>query len=273
MRLCCAQVQSVWEEPRATLERVEPCIARASRSGADIVCFPEQFATGWDPASSRNAEDLDGPLVGRIASLAEEYSIAILGSLREISYPLPRNTCFVMGPAGNILATYSKCHLFSPAGEDRHFQRGNTVGICTLAGMTCGLAICYDLRFASLFSLYADAGVHAVLVPAAWPASRQAHWDLFIRARALEFQMYVAGINTTGETPVDTYAGGSLVADPTGAILCHAGCKEGVYSCELSPDLVERVRSAFPVTQDRRSDLSPGGNSSVPGNGSVTRET
>jgi len=135
------------------------------------------------------------------------------------------------------------------------YQRGNAIAPFTLAGMTLGIAICYDLRFASIFALYADAGVDAVLVPAAWPASRLSHWELFIRARAVEYQVYVAGINTTGVTPVDTYNGGTMVADPTGAPLFIAGAGEGVYSCEMSREFVERVRNAFPVKKDRHPDI------------------
>ncbi|MCU0632224.1 MAG: carbon-nitrogen hydrolase family protein [Methanolinea sp.] len=257
MKLFCAQVASVWEDPEATLEKVEPCIARASRGGGDLVCFPEQFATGWDPESAMHVQDLDGPVVRRMRALAEEYSIGILGSFREATASFPRNTCVVVSADGNLCSTYSKCHLFSPAAEDRHFSRGNTIATFSIGGMEIGLAICYDLRFTSLFRLYADAGVQAVLVPAAWPEARLQHWELFIRARALEYQIYVAGINTTGMTPVDCYAGGSMVADPSGALLFHAGREEVLLSCELDREYVERVRSAFPVTRDRRDDLAP----------------
>ncbi|MDI9633743.1 MAG: nitrilase-related carbon-nitrogen hydrolase [Methanolinea sp.] len=261
MILCCAQIRSVWEDPDATLAKAEHCIARASREGGDLVCFPEQFATGWDPSSLRHVQDMSGPIVARLQALAEEYSIAVLGSLRKNARPRPENTCVAISARGEILAEYSKCHLFSPAGEDRYYQRGKSIATFPLGGMTFGIAICYDLRFASLFSLYSDAGVDGILVPAAWPASRLSHWELFVRARALEYQVYVAGINTTGATPVDVYKGGTIVADPTGAPVISAGAEEGVYSCELRREFVERVRAALPVGRDRRSDLPPAGGS------------
>lgn len=257
MKLFCAQVAGIWEDPQATLKKVEPCIARASRGGGDLICFPEQFATGWNPASSLHVQDLDGPIPRRLQALALEYSIAILGSFRETAQGLPRNTCIIVSPEGEISAAYSKCHLFSPAAEDQYYTRGNAIATCSIGGLECGLAICYDLRFTSLFRLYADAGVHAVLVPAAWPEARVQHWELFIRARALEYQIYVAGINTTGTTPVDRYGGASMVADPTGALLVRAGSRETLLSCELEREYVEKVRSAFPVTRDRRDDLGP----------------
>lgn len=257
MKLFCAQVKSVWEDPWATLEKVEPCIARASRGGGDLICFPEQFATGWDPESALHVQGIDGPVTGRLRLLAEEYSIAILGSFREETGRTPRNTCVVVSSDGEIVSTYSKCHLFSPASENLHYTRGDAIATFSIGGVECGLAICYDLRFTSLFRLYADAGVHAVLVPAAWPEARLQHWELFIRARALEYQVYVAGINTTGITPVDLYGGGSMVTDPTGGLLVRAGQDEALISCELDREYVERVRAALPVARDRRDDLAP----------------
>lgn len=256
MKLFCAQVASVWEDPDATLEKVEPCIAQASHEGGDLICFPEQCATGWDPTSTLHVQGIDGPIVRRLRSLAEEYSIAILGSFREATETHPRNSCAVVTADGAISATYAKCHLFSPAYEDQMYRRGDTISTFSLAGMDFGLAICYDLRFTSLFRLYADAGVQAVLVPSAWPESRLQHWELFIRARAVEYQCYIAGINPTGITPVDSYAGGSMVADPAGGLLFHAGRNEELLSCDLDPDYVARIRAAFPVNRDRRDDLS-----------------
>jgi predicted amidohydrolase len=256
MKLFCAQISSTWEEPAETLERAEVCISRAAREGGDLICFPEQFATGWDPSSMMHLQDISGPIPSRLRELAREYRIAILGSYRETGRSRPLNTAVAISSDGEVLGTYAKCHLFTPAHEDSVYSRGDTTTIFSVDGMKFGVAICYDLRFTSLFRLYADAGVQAVLVPAAWPESRLDHWELFIRARAVEYQIYVAGINTTGVTPVDIYAGGSMVADPTGGLACRAGREEELLSCELDRDFVERVRSAMPVILDRRDDLT-----------------
>lgn len=255
MKLYCAQISSTWEEPAETLARAEVCISRAAREGGDLVCFPEQFATGWDPSSMMHLQDVSGPIPSWLRELAMEYRIAILGSYREAGRSRPLNTAVAISSDGEILGTYAKCHLFTPAHEDLVYTRGDTTAIFSVAGIRFGVAICYDLRFTSLFRLYADSGVQAVLVPAAWPESRLDHWELFIRARAVEYQIYVAGINTTGVTPVDLYAGGSMVADPTGGLACRAGRGEELLGCELDRDFVERVRNAFPVTLDRRDDL------------------
>ncbi|NYT07226.1 MAG: carbon-nitrogen hydrolase family protein [Methanomicrobiales archaeon] len=255
MKLFGIQMGSVWENPAATLQKAERCIREAAGQGSSLVCFPEQFATGWDPASRQHVQDRSGPIVSTIRDLARDYGIAILGSFRESSAPGPRNVCIVVDRNGDELASYAKCHLFSPAGEDETYVPGDSTAVFTLDGISFGIAICYDLRFSGLFSAYARKGVHAMIIPAAWPASRIEHWELFIRARAVEHQMYVVGVNTTGTTPVGSYNGHSLASDPQGVIIADAGTRETAFPVSLDRGNVERTREAFPVARDRKPSL------------------
>jgi omega-amidase len=257
VRICSAQIAGTWDNPTATLEKIRPLVHHAAASGAHMICFPEQFATGWDPRSTNHAEERNGTIVSALRKMAQENRIAILGSLREKGAGHPNNTALIIGDNGEILAAYAKIHLFSPGGEDQQFSPGSELGIFRLGQLTCGLAICYDLRFPELFRIYARQGVQAMFVPSAWPASRRKHWELFVTARACENQMYVTGINTTGTTPVDSYAGGSLTADPNGTIIARAREAEELLFCNLDPALVESVRTAFPVAKDCKSELYP----------------
>ena len=255
IRVCSAQLSSIWEDPEKTLEKAEGFIAHAATCGAQLICFPEQFATGWDPLSGKNVQDLTGSIITRLQACAKANRIAVIGSLREASSPYPKNTSVAIGNDGRILSTYSKIHLFSPAKEDEHFIPGTDLGIFPLGPLTCGLAICYDLRFPELFRIYAQKGVQAVFVPAAWPASRIRHWELFIQARAAENQMYVIGVNTTGTTPVDRYSGSSMAADPHGTIISRANEAEQLLFMDLDPAEVAAARSALPVENDRKDAL------------------
>jgi predicted amidohydrolase len=255
VRICSAQTAGIWANPGATLEKIRPFVNHAAASGAHLICFPEQFATGWDPSSGNHSEDRNGEIVSTLQKMAKENNIGILGSIREKNTPLPKNTALVIGPDGSLLATYAKIHLFSPGGEDRGFSPGSELGIFTLGPLTCGIAICYDLRFPELFRIYAQSGVQALFVPAAWPARRMNHWELFIRARACENQMFVIGINTTGKTPVDSYSGGSMTADPNGSIISRASEAEQLLFCDLDSRLVESARTSFPVNNDCRQEL------------------
>ncbi|MDD1689516.1 MAG: carbon-nitrogen hydrolase family protein [Methanoregula sp.] len=255
VRICSAQIASVWDDPDKTLKKAGIFVSHAAASGAALVSFPEQFATGWDPHSGSPAEDCDGTVVSILRELAKENHIGILGSFREKNDPLPKNTAIAIGGDGRVLAKYAKVHLFSPGGEHDGFSPGSELGIFALGPLTCGIAICYDLRFPELFRLYAEKGVQVVFVPAAWPARRMKHWELFVTARACENQMYVVGINTSGVTPVDTYTGGSMTVDPSGTVICRANEAEQLLFCDLDLDVVRKVRSTFPVTKDKREDL------------------
>ena len=255
IRVCSAQLSNVWEDPEKNLEKAEGFIAHAANSGAQLICFPEQFATGWDPLSGKNVQDLTGPIITRLQSCAKANRIAVIGSLREAGSPYPKNTAVTIGNNGQIISTYSKIHLFSHAKEDEHFSPGAGLGIFPLDKLICGLAICYDLRFPEIFRIYAKRGVQAIFVPSAWPASRIRHWELFIQARAAENQMYVIGVNTTGATPVDRYSGSSIAADPHGTIISRANEAEQLLFMDLDPVEVTAARAALPVENDRKDAL------------------
>jgi predicted amidohydrolase len=255
VRVCSAQLSPVWEDPEKTLNKAEGFIVHAATCGAQLICFPEQFATGWDPMSGKNVQNITGSTITRLQTCAKANRIAVIGSFREESSPLPKNTSIAIGNEGQILSTYSKIHLFSPAKENEHFVPGMKLGIFPLDTLTCGLAICYDLRFPELFRIYAQKGVQAVFVSAAWPKSRIRHWELFIQARAAENQMYVIGVNTTGATPFDRYSGSSIAADPHGTIISRANEAEQLLFIDLDPAEVTAARTALPVEKDRKDTL------------------
>jgi predicted amidohydrolase len=234
---------------------VEPFIQHAADCGAKLICFPEQFATGWDPQPHKNIQDIHGTIISTLQGYAKKYRIGIIGSLREKHDPLPKNTAIAIGSDGKILASYAKMHLFSYCHENEGNTPGTELGIFTLDSLTCGMAICYDLRFPDLFRLYAQKGVQAVFVPSAWPQRRIRHWELFITARAAENQMYILGVNTTGTTPVDQYSGASMTADPQGTIVNRANEAEQLLFSDIDPGEVTRTRHEFPVENDRKDDL------------------
>jgi omega-amidase len=253
--IAMAQVEPVWENPDATVKRVIPLVRQASEHEADLICFPEQFATGWDPGSSKNAETTGGRIVSRLARAAGEFGISVLGSFRLHENGSLYNAAVVIGPQGDVIGLYRKMHLFSPQKEDSGYSPGKDITIFTVSDMEFGMAICYDIRFSSLFHLYAAAGVDGVLVPAAWPDSRMEAWELFIRSHALEDQMFVIGVNTTGTTPVGTYGGGSIAAGPYGEIVARAGSEEGLTFATLDAERIEQARKAIPAARDRKPEL------------------
>lgn len=255
-KLCIAQMAGVWEDPGATLARAESSVRQAAAAGASLVCFPEQFATGWDPASHTHVQGMDGEIITALRTLARKYGIAILGSMREQYDPLPRNTAVVVDKQGEVIARYAKCHPFTPGGEERHYCPGNDIAIFRLGDITFGIGICYDLRFPPLFRAYARRGVHAVIIPAAWPVSRLRHWEILIRARAVDHRLYVIGVNTTGTTPVDVYRGDSIIAGPDGEVIARGGEGEELVCATLDPMRILQARAEPPhLEHDRREEL------------------
>ena len=222
-----------------------------AQSGADLVVLPELWPQGgfsydrWED----DAEPMDGPVVEAMRAAARELGAMLhMGSLveRDAAGQL-FNTSVLLGPDGGTLATYRKVHLFGfGEGEPKLMTGGDRV----VVHESLGLATCYDLRFPEQFRLLLDAGAEVVLVVAAWPAKRVAHWRLLAQARAVENQSYVVACNTAGTHAGVPMGGHSIVVDPWGAVLAEAGDHEEVLVVDL--DLVGSTRSSFPVLADRR---------------------
>ncbi|MDK2974392.1 MAG: omega-amidase [Methanofollis sp.] len=234
---CCGMAPSAPVEEG--LKEAEKIVSTAAAEGADLVLFPEQFATGWNPARPR----AEPSILPAICGIAAEYGIWVVGSCWEGAVR-PRNLACAVGPDGRVETTYAKIHLFSPGGEDRSCTPGAEPAVFDAGGMRFALAICYDLRFPDLFVHYAGCGADCVLVPAAWPAERLAQWELLLRARALDAACYAAGANACGS---------SCIAGPDGAVLGKTD--RGYLIRDLKKEEVQRMRTAIPVMRDRRPDL------------------
>lgn len=255
LRVCIVQAESFWENPSGSLEKAHILAKSASAEGAAVVCFSEQFATGWDPSSHRYSEDENGFICTAYRNIAMEHGIGVLGSYREKTDGLPRNTAVFYDERGRLLSKYSKIHLFSPAGEEKHFSPGSSLSVFDYKGVKFGIAICYDLRFPELFLKYRRLGAECVLVPAAWPCSRLSHWDLFLHTRAIENRLFMAGINATGRTPVEEYCGGSMFVSPGGDIIAGPLKDEGLLYADIDPSVTHRADSGPDSLSDRRDDL------------------
>jgi predicted amidohydrolase len=235
----------------ARVDRVAATVR--AQQGADLVVLPELWANGGFAYDSweASAQPIDGAIVSTLRDAARDLGAMVhMGSLVERDETGRLfNTSVLLGADGEILATYRKIHLFGfGEGEPKLMTPGGDVVVYD--GL--GLATCYDLRFPELFRRLLDAGADLVLIPAAWPAKRVAHWRLLAQARAVENQSYVVACNTAGEHGGVAMGGGSIVVDPWGAVLAEAGTAEQVLVVDLDLDTVARTRSSFPILADRR---------------------
>ena len=247
-------IQLAYGDDESVGERTDRVVGLVrDQRGADLVLLPELWPQGgfsydrWE----EQAEPLDGPVVTALRDVAKEIGATVhMGSLveRDESGRL-FNTSVLVGADGGVLATYRKVHLFGFGdGEPKLMTAGDE----PVVHDRFGLATCYDLRFPEQFRRLLDAGAEVVLLVAAWPAKRVAHWRLLAQARAVENQSYVVACNTAGTHAGVPMGAHSMVVDPWGTVLAEAGEGEEVLVVDLDLDLVRATRSSFPVLADRR---------------------
>jgi predicted amidohydrolase len=201
------------------------------------------------------AQPLDGPLLAQFSALAAELRIHLhLGSFIERRRDGGlSNTSVLLAPDGAVLTTYRKIHLFGFAdGEPKFLTAGEDLAVVATELGRVGLATCYDLRFPELFRALLDHGAELVLVPAAWPASRVAHWNVLAQARAIENQCVVVAVNAVGEQGGKTMGGRSIIVDARGAVLDEAGSDAAIVDASFDLADVREWREVFPVIPDRR---------------------
>jgi predicted amidohydrolase len=186
---------------------------------ADAAVLPEVWTTGYSlGALHKEAEEPGSPLLVAIAEIAKAGRLAVVAGSVPFRRPDGKiyNTTLVFDKNGDIIADYDKIHMFSLYNEEKYFQPGEKKAQAVLGGINCGLAICYDLRFPELFRALALNGAEAIFLPAEWPSSRGAAWQLLLRARAVENQLYVCAVNCTGKFKNDRFYGHSAIISPSG---------------------------------------------------------
>jgi len=263
MRAAAVQLNSTDDLDRnlATADRLTRA---AAKDGARLVVLPEKWpALGPSEVVASGAQDLDdGPAIRWAKRTAGELGIDLVaGSVAIRSGARLRNTAIHVGPDGEIHATYTKMHLFDVEVDGRayreseHEDAGDEVVTTTLAdGTELGLAVCYDLRFPTLFEELGQRGARTIAVPSAFTAkTTQDHWEVLLRARAIEQQAFVVAANQAGEHPGGMKSGGrSMIVDPWGVVLAEAPGGEGHVVADLDREAQDRTRAELPALTHRR---------------------
>jgi predicted amidohydrolase len=231
-------------------------IAAAAAGGAGMVLLTETFSTGFSFDTPGIGEPEDGPSASFLAGEAARHGIWVGGSCPEIDPaapaddPRPSNVFVLAGPDGKR-HRYRKIHPFSHADEERYVRAGTDFVTVDVDGVRVSLFVCYDLRFADEFwQLAADTDVF--LVPANWPEARREHWMTLLRARAIENQAYVVGVNRVGSGGGIDYSGDTRIVDPLGELLATGSREETIVFADVSTEHVAAVRDRFRFLDDRR---------------------
>ena len=249
----------------ANLATIEDLVARAAGRGARFVMLPEHAPyLGPQAGYQAGAEPIPGPTSDHYAALARQHRIYLhAGSMVERT-DIPgkyANTTLVFDPAGTIIAKYRKIHLYDVEIPGRVSSResdsvtpGDEIVTVEIEGITFGLAICYDLRFPELFRLLALQGAEVLVNPAAFTLyTGRDHWEVLLRARAIENQAWILAAAQWGKhEPNGTCFGRSLIADPWGTVVAQAADGVGIVIAEIDTAVVARMRTEIPSLANRQ---------------------
>lgn len=253
------------------LHQADRQISEAARTGAKLIVLPENFAHMGMAETDKLAlceQDGDGPIQAFLSEQAVRYGVWLVGGtlpLASADLKRVRAACLVYDAQGRRVARYDKIHLFDVSlGEANETYResdtiepGDRLVVIDTPFGRMGLAVCYDLRFPEMFRAMATTGLDLIVIPSAFTATTgQAHWEILLRARAVENLCYVVAADQGGRhaNGRETF-GDSLIVDPWGKVLSRLARGPGVVTAPLDPTLLQRLRRNFPVLAHRRMEL------------------
>lgn len=256
LTISLAQTQIQFGAPEANFLQAQTLIDEAARRGSQCILFPELWSSGYDLRNARSLAKENQALLPEMASLARRHNIHIGGSLLLEENGKIYNTFVFHSPHSETPMTYAKVHLFGLMEEDRWLTPGDRLQSVQAPWGETGLAICYDLRFPEMFRRYALSGASLFLIPAEWPAVRIAHWQVLLRARAIENQCFTAAANAVGMCGGEMFGGCSAIISPWGEALAEAGASQPeLVTVSVDMDQVNEARQRIPILSDRRPDL------------------
>jgi predicted amidohydrolase len=262
LRVAAVQLNSTDDKSR-NLAAAERLVRDAAADGAELVALPEKWnLLAGGEGLIAGAEPLEGPSLGAARAWAAALGIHLLaGSISERAGEKAFNTSVLIGPDGGDLAVYRKIHMFDvdvggvAYRESEHEEPGSEIVIAQAGGLPdVGMTVCYDLRFPELYRILAVRGARLIAVPSAFTsATGRDHWEILLRARAIENQVFVLAPNQAGEAPphFDSY-GHSSIVDPWGRVLAEASREECFVAADLDLADQQEVRESLPSLANRR---------------------
>ncbi len=274
LRVAAVQLNST-ADAAANLAAADRLTRAAAADGARLIVLPEKWTVlGSDEDLRVGAQGLDGPGISWARALARELGLDLVagsfmerledGAGRSAAAGKLANTSVHVDPSGEVRAVYRKLHLFDVDVAGRAYRESavtepgeDIVVSATAEGVEVGMAICYDLRFPELFRVLALRGARVVVLPSAFtlPTTRD-HWEVLVRARAIENEVFVLAANQVGPHPGGHRSGGrSMIVDPWGVVLAEAGDGEGFVAADLDLARQQEIRAQLPVLVHRRPDV------------------
>lgn len=250
MKIALAQINIVFEDKHSNFVTVEEFVRQAAVNDAEFIIFPEMTCTGFTMNSEKLAEKND-ETVQFMKKISKQYHIKIcFGQPVSRSGKTYNNLMIIDGE--KELLSYDKMHLIGE--ENNHYVHGDTISSCVISQMTFSALICYDLRFPEIFQ-YASLHSDIIIVIASWPAIRDDHWLTLLKARAIENQCYIIGVNRVGKDREHSYLGHSVVYNSYGEMISSLSEEEENIYIEICKDDIKNAIKGFDTKKDRRNVL------------------
>jgi len=257
MKIALISFDPVWENKEVNLEKCDSIFQTLSSSQLDLCVFPEMTLTGFSFSNLSLAEKLANSKSvaffqerARLQKLNVVFGMMTQGSTGDVY-----NSALVIDRQGRLIDVYNKIHLFSPGRENKFLKRGNKVVTLDIDEVGVGLSVCYDLRFPELYTKISEKAGVAINI-ANWPSVRESHWETLLRARAIENQIFMVGVNRSGLDRESEYAGNSFIFDPWGNRISAKALNVEIACIEIDFKAVEEIRSQFPKFADRRFEVN-----------------
>ncbi len=256
MKIGLSLMAQVWEDKPANLNICKKLAEKASKNGVKLLIFPEMTLTGFSSNITKISEEINtSKSLSDFADIASECRINIIAGLVLKTNNAFHNCAIAIDEKGKQLGCYAKIHPFSLSGENQNISKGDELVIFDLDGLRIGLTICYDLRFPILWSALSDK-CDCIINIANWPANRVDHWYSLLKARAIENQVVVIGVNRIGiDVNQLKYLNSSIAYFPDGNEFMPVFSSDDINVVDIDISGLKKYQASFPVREDRRKDL------------------
>lgn len=248
LKIACLQL-AIKNTEKETFKEVEELI---KKTNAKIIVLPETFHCLFSYEKDKFGQTLDGSVVKFLKDKAKKYKKYIVaGIVKKNKTGILNNSALVINDNGRLIAVYDKMHLIKAMKEHLFYKRGNKFVTFDINGVKCGIAICYEVRFPYIFRELTKRGAKIIFVISNWPTVRQAHWDILLKARAIENQLYIVAVNISGKKLKYVYDGGTYIIDPKGNYVARSKTKkQEIVEGAVDTDDLDKWRNDFPVLRD-----------------------
>jgi predicted amidohydrolase len=239
----------------ANLKKIHSYLEILASENVCLAVLPELFSCSFDNENLKEHATKTQNIIEKLSAFAFDHRMAIAGTLPELEGDRIFNTMVFIDTDGKIKGKYRKLHLFRLTGEHLYYTAGNDIVTVDSTLGRIGLMICYDLRFPEIARALFLKGAELIVISAQWPEPRKEHWDALIKARAIENQLFMVCSNRTGNEADLSFPGMSMIADPMGKILAHAGGNDACGFAEIDPATGKNIRTLIPCMTDRRPEV------------------